>query len=64
MRKAFFEMKDENTSKINEEILTWTYRKDQGNIAKAKTLEIETIFSADDDVSQRRERHQLWYAQR
>jgi hypothetical protein len=50
MRKAFFEMKDENTSKINEEILTWTYRKDQGNIAKAKTLEIETIFSADDDV--------------
>lgn len=64
MRKAFFEMKDENTSKINEEILTWTYRKDQGNFAKAKTLEIETIFSADDDVSQRRERHQLWYAQR
>ena len=50
MRKAFFEMKDENTSKINEEILTRTYRKDQGNIAKAKTLEIETIFSADDDV--------------
>jgi len=50
MRKAFFEMKDENTSKINEEILTWTYRKDQGNFAKAKTLEIETIFSADDDV--------------
>jgi hypothetical protein len=54
----------EPISKIDKEILTWTYRKDEGDTDKPTTLELDTILSADDDVSQWRERHQLWYAQR
>jgi hypothetical protein len=29
-----------------------------------RTLDLDAILSADDDVSQWRKRHQLWYAQR
>ena len=64
MRKAFYEEVGEHISKIDKEILTWTYRKDEDDTDKPTTLELDTILSADDDVSQWRERHQLWYAQR
>ena len=64
MRKAFYEEVGEHISKIDEEILTWTYRKDEDDTAEAKTLDIDTILRADDDVSHWRERHHLWYAQR
>jgi hypothetical protein len=64
MRRAFYDEMREPISKIDKEILTWTYRKDEGDTDKPKTLELDTILSADDDVSQWRERHQLWYAQR
>jgi hypothetical protein len=64
MRRAFYEEVGEHISKIDEEILTWDYRKDTGNTSEAKTLDVNAILSADDDVSQWRERHQLWYAQR
>jgi hypothetical protein len=64
MRRAFYEEVGEHISKIDEEILTWTYRKDEDDTAEAKTLDVAAIVSADDDVSQWRERHRLWYAQR
>ncbi len=64
MRRAFYEEVGEHISKIDEEILTWTYRKDENDTAEAKTLDVAAIVSADDDVSQWRERHRLWYAQR
>ena len=64
MRKAFYEEVGEHISKIDNEILTWTYRKDEGDTDKPTTLELNTILSADDDVSQWKERHQVWYAQR
>ena len=62
MRKAFFEVTGENISKIDEEILTWTYRKDHDDAAKAKTLNVEAILNADADASHWRERHKHWYA--
>ena len=62
MRKAFFEVTGENISKIDEEILTWTYRKDQDDTLEAKTLNVDAILNADADVSQWRERHKHWYA--
>lgn len=62
MRRAFYEEVGEHISKIDEEILTWSYRKDEDDTAEAKTLDIDAIVSADDDVSQWRERHRLWYA--
>lgn len=62
--KAFYEEVGEHISKIDKEILTWTYRKDEGDNDKPSTLDLDTILSADDDVSQWKERHQLWYAQR
>ena len=61
MRKAFFEVTGENISKIDEEILTWTYRKDQDDTLEAKTLNVDAILNADADVSQWRERHKHWY---
>ena len=64
MRRAFYEEVGEHISKIDEEILTWTYRKDEDDTAEAKTLDVAAIVSADDGVSQWRERHRLWYAQR
>jgi hypothetical protein len=64
MRRAFHEEVGEHISKIDEEILTWTYRKEEDDTAEAKTLDIDTILHADDDVSHWRERHHLWYAQR
>jgi hypothetical protein len=64
MRKGFYEEVGEHISKIDKEILTWTYRKDEGDTDKPTTLDLDTILSGDDDVSRWRERHQLWYAQR
>ena len=64
MRKAFHEEVGEHISKIDKEILTWTYRKDEDDTEQPRTLDLDAILSTDDDVSQWRERHQLWYAQR
>ena len=64
MRRAFYEEVGEHISKIDEEILTWTYRKDEDDTDASTALDLETIISADDDLSQWRSRHQLWYAQR
>jgi len=64
MRRAFYEEVGEHISKIDEEILTWDYRKAKDDTLEVKTLELDAILSADDDVSQWRERHSLWYAQR
>ena len=64
MRRAFYDQMREPISKIDKEILTWTYRKDEGDNDEPKTLELDAILSGDDDVSKWRERHQLWYAQR
>ena len=50
--------------KIDKEILTWTYRKNEDDTDEPKTLELDAILSGDDDVSHWRERHQLWYARR
>ena len=64
MRRAFYEEVGEHISKVDKEILTWTYRKDEGETDEPTTLELDTIISADDNVSQWRDKHQLWYAQR
>ena len=64
MRRAFYEEVGNHISKIDEEILTWDYRKDKDDTLEVKTLELDAILSADNDVSQWRGRHSLWYAQR
>jgi hypothetical protein len=64
MRRAFYEEVGEHISKIDKEILTWTYRKDEDDTGKSTALDVDTILSADDDVSHWRAKHQLWYARR
>ena len=64
MRRAFYEEVGNHISKIDEEILTWDYRKAKDDTLEVKTLELDAILSADNDVSQWRGRHSLWYAQR
>ena len=63
MRRAFYEEVGNHISKIDEEILTWDYRKAKDDTLEVKTLDFDAILSADDDVSQWRGRHSLWYAQ-
>ena len=64
MRRAFYEEVGNHISKIDEEILTGDYRKAKDDTLEVKTLDFDAILSADDDVSQWRGRHSLWYAQR
>ena len=64
MRRAFYEEVGNHISKIDEEILTWDYRKAKDDTLDVKTLDFDAILSADDDVSQWRGRHSLWYAKR
>ena len=64
MRRAFYEEVGNHISKIDEEILTWDYRKAKDDTLEVKTLELDAFLSADNDVSQWRGRHSLWYAQR
>jgi len=64
MRRAFYEEVGNHISKIDEEILTWDYRKAKDDTLDVKTLDFDATLSADDDVSQWRGRHSLWYAQR
>ena len=64
MRRAFYDEMREPITKIDREILTWTYSKDEDDTEQPKTLDLDAILSADDDVSQWKKRRQLWYAQR
>ena len=61
MRRAFYEEVVEHISKIDKEILTWTYRKDTDESNEAKAIDIDTIIAGDDDVSHWRDRHTVWY---
>ena len=63
MRRAFYEEMGEHISKVDTEILSWTYRKhDHEELASFPS--IDEIIAADDDVSLWRNRHQLWYESR
>ena len=64
MRRVFYDEVGNHISKIDEEILTWDYRKAKDKTQEANTLELDAALSADGDVSQWRGRHSLWYAQR
>ena len=61
MRRAFYEEVGAHISKVDEEILTWTYRKDTDESNEPKAIDIDTIIAGDDDVSQWRDRHSVWY---
>ena len=63
MRRAFYEEMGEHISKVDTEILSWTYMKsDDANLTSSPS--VDEIISADDDLSLWRHRHQLWYASR
>ena len=64
MRRAFYEEVGEHISKVDKEILTWDYRKETDANISVELLDMDAILRADDDLSQWRRRHQLWYAQR
>ena len=64
MRRAFYEEMGDHISKVDTEILSWKDRKDgeADNTEPAPT--VDQILMSDDDVSQWRQRHQLWYESR
>ena len=62
MRRAFYEEMGEHISKVDKEILPWTYRKVEQSDDQPASLSVEDIVKADDDLSQWKERHNMWYA--
>ena len=62
MRRAFYEEVGEHISKVDKEILAWDYRKEADANTGVEEMDIDAILRADDDLSQWRSRHQLWYA--
>ena len=64
MRRAFFEVMGDHISKLDTEILSWTYRKDEEQSNSTTTLSVDAILQGDDDVSAWRQRHEWWYAER
>ena len=64
MRRAFFEVMGDHITKLDTEILSWTYRKDEDQPASATTLSVNDVLKGDDDVSAWRQRQDWWYAER
>ena len=62
MRRSFYEEIGEHISKVDTEILTWHYRKDDTQANSSDSPSIDQILNADNDVSQWRERHNMWYS--
>ena len=64
MRRAFFEVMGDHITKLDTEILSWTYRKVEDQPASATTLSVHDVLRGDDDVSAWRQRQDWWYAER
>ena len=63
MRRAFFEVMGDHITKLDTEILSWTYRKVEDQPASATTLSVNDVLRGDDDVSAWRQRQDWWYAE-
>lgn len=59
MRRAYYEEVGEQISKVDTEILTWTYRKSDHKPDEHPS--IDAILEADADVASWRKRHELWH---
>jgi hypothetical protein len=57
MRKAFFEEMNEHISKVDTEILPWSYYKEDNTPNSAS---VDQVLSALDESSQWGNRHHLW----
>lgn len=62
MRRAYYEEVGEQISKVDTEILTWTYRKDGSSSEEQPPL--DAILDADEDVASWKRRHELWQRER
>ena len=61
MRRAFYE-RFQSDIPVTQEVINWSYRKKESLTKQQNAMDIDTILKADDDVSQWRTRHELWYA--
>ena len=61
MRRAFYE-RFQSDIPVTQEVINWSYRKKESLTEQQNAIDIDTILKADDDVSQWRKRHELWYA--
>ncbi|MDA9609465.1 hypothetical protein N9S42_00570 [Paracoccaceae bacterium] len=57
MRKAFFEEMNEHISKVDKEILSWSYYKEDDTLENPS---VEQVLNALDEFSQWEQRHILW----
>ena len=61
MRRAFYE-RFQSDIPVTQEVINWSYRKKESLTKQQNAMDIDTILKVDDDVSQWRKRHELWYA--
>ena len=57
MRKAFFEEMNEHISKVDKEILSWSYDKEDYT---SDSPSVEQVLSVLDESSQWEQRHIIW----
>jgi len=62
MRKAFFEEMGEHISKVDTEILSWTYYQDE-SASKTPTFDnvFDEVMHVIDEFAQWEKRHEIWY---
>jgi hypothetical protein len=61
MRRAFYE-RFESDIPVKQELIDWTYRKQESENDDFPAIDIATLLKTDEDVSQWKKRHQEWYA--
>lgn len=60
MRRAFYSRFQADIP-MSEEVIDWTYRKDNSDSCEPQKLDIDILLKTDEYVSQWRERHNIWY---
>ena len=60
LRRAFYNRFQADIP-VNNEVIDWTYRKQKSEDDNFPAINIDKLIKADDDVSQWRQRHDIWY---
>ena len=60
MRRAFYERFQADIP-VKQELISWNYRKQESEDGDFPAIDIDTLLKTDEDVSQWRQRHDVWY---
>ena len=60
LRRAFYNRFQADIP-VNNEVIDWTYRKQKSEDDNFPAINIDKLLKTDEDVSQWRQRHDIWY---